>query len=300
MAPGLGFVSRALFLLAKMDERDMIFAKQSCRLLRACVLALAMMTAGAGLSGCATMDTMLDWVGFGSGSGSATPEALAMEGMEKFNRGKYSAALKSFVEIKDRFPFSEVALLAELKAADANYHLDKFSEARLLYEEFEANHPTNEAVPYVLFQIALCYYRQIGTTDRDPGNAQNAVQAFARLNRAYPRSPYFIEASSRSLAALDFLAQHEFSVATFYLRTDEDKQAQGRLEYLLARYPASSVRLQAAELLAQLKSGKGIEKSWRRFVPTISLPDWNSFTSAFGILQDGGGGSAGSAGPAKE
>lgn len=266
----------------------MIFSQRNRRFFRTCVLAFAMIVPAAGLSGCATLDTMLGWVGFGEGSAAQeTPEALAMEGMADFNRGKYSAALKRFVEIKDRFPFSEVALLAELKAADSNYYLDKFNEAKTLYEEFEANHPTNEAVPYVLFQIGMCYYSQIGTNDRDPGNAQNAVQAFGRLNRAYPQSPYFVEASARIRAARDFLAQHEFSVASFYLRTDEDKQAQGRLEYLLATYPEASVTSRATELLAQLKSGKGIEKTWRRFVPTISLPDWQSFTSAFGILPGG-------------
>ncbi len=275
----------------------MIFSQRNSRFFRTCVLALAMIVPAVGLSGCATLDTMLGWVGFGEGSATQeTPEALAMEGMADFNRGKYSAALKRFVEIKDRFPFSDVALLAELKAADSNYYMDKFSEAKTLYEEFEANHPTNEAVPYVLFQIGMCYYSQIGTHDRDPGNAQNAVQAFGRLNRAYPQSPYFVEASARIRAARDFLAQHEFSVATFYVRTEEDKQAQGRLEYLLATYPEASVKPQATELLAQLKSGKGIEKTWRRFVPTISLPDWQSFTSAFGILPGG----SGSAGAAKE
>ncbi len=275
----------------------MTFLQYNCRLFRTCVLTLVMMTATTGLSGCATLDTMLDWVGFGKGSGSETPEALAMKGMDDFNRGKYSASLKSFAEIKDRFPFSEVSLLAELKAADANYHMDKFGEARTLYEEFEGNHPTNEAVPYVLFQIAMCYYRQIGTHDRDPGSAQNAVQAFERLNRAYPRSPYFVEASARWEAARDFLAQHEFFVATFYLRTDEDKQAQRRLEYLLATYPTSSVKSQATDLLSKLQSGQGIEKTWRRFVPTVSLPDWDSFVSAFGIMSDRPAGPAGSAGP---
>lgn len=263
----------------------MIFSKQNWRLFRTCILALALMTTATGLSGCATLDTMLGWVGFGEGSGATeSPETLAMEGMNDFNRGNYSAALKRFVEIKDRFPFSEVALLAELKAADSNYHMDKFTEAKTLYEEFEANHPTNEAVPYVLFQIGMCYYNQIGTHDRDPGSAQNAVQAFGRLNRSYPQSPYFVEASARTQAARDFLAQHEFYVATFYVRTDEDKQAQGRLEYLLATYPGASVTPQATQLLAQLKSGTGIEKSWRRYVPKLALPDWQSFTSAFGIL----------------
>lgn len=271
----------------------MIFSKQNRRFFRTCALALALMTAATGLSGCATLDTMLGWVGFGEGSTPETPEALAMEGMNDFNRGKYSAALKRFVEIKDRFPFSEVALLAELKAADSNYHMEKFSEAKTLYEEFEANHPTNEAVPYVLFQIGMCYYGQIGTYDRDPGSAMNAVQAFGRLNRSYPQSPYFVEASARIRAARDFLAQHEFYVATFYVRSDEDKQAQGRLEYLLANFPEASIKPQATDLLAQLKSGKGVEKTWRRFVPTVSLPDWQSFSSAFGILPGGSGSGSG-------
>ena len=264
-------------------------------------MVLAFGLATLSLGACATVDSALEWVGYSSTSSApASPEAMVSRAMDDFNRGKYSSALKGFEEIRDSFPFSDGALLAELKSADANFYLEKYGEARILYEGFEAAHPSNEAVPYVLFQVGMCYYSQIGTTDRDPGNAQNAVQAFDRLNRSFPKSPYFVEASARALAARDFLAQHEFSIATFYLRTDEDKQAQGRLEYLLANYPEASVKPQATELLAQLKSGKGIEKSWRRFVPTISLPDWKSFTSAFGILQDGGGGSAGSAGPAKE
>lgn len=238
-----------------------------------------------GLGGCATLDTALGWLGFGGGnSGPETPEAMAMDAMDAFNHGRYSAALKGFEEVRDRYPFSEVAMLAALKSADANFHLKKYGEARILYEEFEANYPTNEAIPYVLFQIGMCLYNQIGGQDRDPGSALEAVQAFERLNRAFPASPYFVEASARIRAARDFLAQHEFSVAAFYVRTDEYQQAQGRLEYLLAVYPEASVAPQAGELLARLNSGEPLEKSWRRFVPTVSLPNWESFKSAFGVL----------------
>lgn len=271
----------------------MMFGNGYGRFFRAGVFCLFVGVSALGLSGCATLDSMLDWTGlFGSSNSVETPEGLAVKAMEDFNRGKYSAALKTFEEIKDRYPFSDVALLAELKSADANYFMEKYTEARTLYGEFEANHPTNEAIPYVLFQLGMCYYSQIGTIDRDPGAAINAVQAFERLNRAFPQSPYRVEAQARVAAARDFLAQHEFYVATFYVRTDEYRQAQGRLEYLLATYPESSVSPQATDLLAQLKSGKPLEKTWRRFVPTISLPDWQSFKSAFGILPGGQSGAA--------
>ncbi|MFZ5774129.1 MAG: outer membrane protein assembly factor BamD [Thermodesulfobacteriota bacterium] len=266
----------------------MIIASDQNLRARRLALGLLLLFLAAGLGGCSTMDTMLGWVGFGSDkTGTEQPEVLAMRGMDDFNRGKYHTALQSFDEIKNRFPFSEVALLAELKSADSNYYMDKFGEAKTLYEEFEANHPTNEAIPYVLFQIAMCHYKQIGTSDRDPGNAMLAVQSFERLNRSFPQSPYLVEASARAEAARDFLAQHEFSVASFYVRTDEYGQAQRRLEYLLATYPKASVVGQASELLAQLKSGNPPSKSWMRFVPTVSLPDWKSFTSAFGVMPGG-------------
>ncbi len=266
----------------------MIFSQERGRVLRLCFLWLSLGLVPLALGGCATLDTMLGWVGYGSGDGEGqAPEALAMAAMDDFNRGKYGAALKTFEEVKDRFPFSDVALLAELKSADANYHMERYAEAKILYEEFEANHPTNEAVPYVLFQIAMCSYQQIGTHDRDPGSAMTAIQAFERLNRAFPHSPYLLEAQARIAAARDFLAQHEFYVATFYVRTDEYEQAKGRLEYLLATYPEASVVPKASELLAQLQSEKGVEKSWLRYVPTVGLPDWRSFKSAFGILPGG-------------
>lgn len=244
---------------------------------------------GGGLVGCATLDAALEWIGFGGGTSVPdTPESLAMEAMEDFKKGDYHEALEVFEDIKDRFPFSDVAPLAELKAADCNYFMDKYTEALVLYGEFESNHPTNEAIPYVLFQIGMSYYQQINTIDRDPGSAINAIQAFSRLQRSFPQSPYREEVDARIMAARDFLAQHELYVATFYIRSDEIKQAEGRLGYLLANYPETSVAPQARELLEKLQSGAFPDKTWKRFVPKVSLPDWRSFKSAFGIIPGGG------------
>jgi outer membrane protein assembly factor BamD len=259
------------------------------RLRRFCLAACLLFLVGGALTGCATVDSFLVWTGFGGGDSTPdTPESLAMEAMDDFRSGKYSAALKTFEEIKDRFPFSDVALLAELKAADCNYFMDRYSEALVLYEEFESNHPTNEAIPYVLFQIGMCYYQQINTIDRDPGSAINAIQAFSRLQRSFPQSPYYEEVEARIRAARDFLARHELYVATFYLRTDEYKQAEGRLEFLLANYPETTVAPQAEELLGLLRSGTLAKKSWRRFIPKLGMPDWQSFKSAFGVVPGGG------------
>lgn len=249
----------------------------------------------AGLGGCATLDATLEFFGFGGGASAPdTPEGLAMQAMDAFNHGKYAEALKHFEEIKDRYPFSAVGLLAELKAADAKFYMKKYDEALVLYEEFENNHPTNEAMPYVLFQKGMCHYEKIDTIDRDPGSALSAVAMFTRQLQAFPQSPYAPEARARLLAARDFLANHEMYVAAFYLKTGELAQAEGRLNYLLANYPDSTIAPKGLELLNAIKAGKPPTRTWRDWIPDISLPSWKTFLASFGTPGGGaapGGGS---------
>jgi outer membrane protein assembly factor BamD len=202
-----------------------------------------------------------------------------MNAMDDFNRGEYDAALKEFNDIRDRFPFSKAGLLAELKSADCEYYLKHYPEAIAGYNDFESNHPTNEAIPYVIFQVGISYYKQIDTIDRDPGAAKSAISSFDRLIKAYPRSPYLVEAKSRRLAALNFLANHEFYVANFYVRTGELAEAKGRYKYLIKNYPKSSVAGKAREIIAAIDSGNPPQRTWRDWLPDLSLPDWHSFSN---------------------
>lgn len=232
------------------------------------------------LPGCAAMDGMFSFFGVGGGSSkSDSPDAMAMNAMEDFNRGEYDDALKTFEDIKERFPFSPHSMLAELKAADCKYYLKRYPEAITLYQGFEGNHPTNEAMPYVLFQIGMGYYQQIDTIDRDPGAATDAIAAFEKQIKAFPSSPYRSEADGRRIAALNFLANHEFHIAMFYIRTDELGQAEPRLRYIMDNYPETSVAKGAQAVLADIKAGKPPKKTWRDWIPDLALPDWRTFTT---------------------
>ena len=65
-----------------------------------------------GLSGC----------GFLSGSRmDESAEELAEKGMESFEDEDYYDALKAFNTLKERYPYSRYAILAELKVADAHF-----------------------------------------------------------------------------------------------------------------------------------------------------------------------------------
>ncbi|MDR3088812.1 MAG: outer membrane protein assembly factor BamD [Desulfobulbaceae bacterium] len=202
---------------------------------------------------------------------------LAKKGMDDYRVGRYFNAVDYFEKILNRYPFSPEATLAELKAADCKFFMERYGEALGQYRDFEEHHPTNEAMPYVLFQKGMCHYLRIDRVDRDTSYAAEAVKQFKQLLRQFPDSPYASEAEARVRAAQDFLANHEFFVAEYYLRQGKPQEAQGRFNYLLTLYPDSTLAPKAKELLAQIKAGKTPEKDFTSYLPTIALPDWMSF-----------------------
>lgn len=183
-------------------------------------------------------------------------EDLAKRGLEQYRHGKYFLAVETFNTIKERFPFSRFSLLAELKSADCKFNMEYYSEALELYREFEDKHPSNEAIPYVLFQIGRSHYRTINTIDRDTTGAHEAIKAFARLLRTFPDTPYTEEAKALTRKSYNFLADHELYVANFYFRTKRFEQARQRAQYLVANYPQTTAVAEAQELLGRIDGAK--------------------------------------------
>ena len=208
---------------------------------------------------------------------SLSADVLLREGINFFDHGQYRSALEKFQSLRDRYPFSDSSMAAELKSADAHYYLKEYMEALQLYSEFETSHPTNEAIPYVLYQKGMCYSKRIDTIDRDPSAAQEATLAFSRLLRSYPQSPYTEEAEKQIKSAREFLAKHEMYVADFYMNIESYSQATARLKFIMDNYPDTTVALKAQDLLAQLQAGVPPTGKWTDWLPQISMPDWAIF-----------------------
>ena len=204
-------------------------------------------------------------------------KTLLMKGMDDYNVGKYFTAIEFFEEILNKYPFSPEAPLAELKAADCNYYLERYAEALVLYEEFENRHPTNEGIPYVIFQRAMCNYKQIDRVDRDTSGAIKSIALFKQLLKAYPASPYSAEAKDRIATATEFLANHEYFVVEYYVRTEKYDQAKIRIKFLLAMYPDTKIAAKATEMLARLEAGDPPRSPLTSWLPKLSLRSWTIF-----------------------
>ncbi len=166
-----------------------------------------------------------------------TAQELVNDGMEAYNSQRYRSSLESFEKLKDWYPFSKYAILAELKIADAHFYLEEYEAASVAYESFENLHPRNEATPYVVFQRGLCYIKQMETVDRDQTSAKKAIEIFNRLKKAYPTSEYAAQADAYIQQSLKNMAGHEFYVGEFYFKNKRYQAAIVRFRNVVSNFP---------------------------------------------------------------
>lgn len=193
---------------------------------------LLILTLVALLGGCSTIK---GW--FSKKKPERPPDIMAKEGLEQLKKKKYIDAIETFQKVRDRYPYSEQAILAQIKVADAYFYNKKYDEALQAYKEFEKLHPTNKGVPYAIFRQGLCYYRQRSTIDRDQTYTYKALQEFRRLKKKYPKCAYIPKVDKYMQRCRRDLAEHEYYVAVFYFRTKHYKAALDRFQVVTQEYP---------------------------------------------------------------
>ena len=96
-----------------------------------------------------------------------SPDGLYQQGVEYYQDGNYKKAVEVFQRLKEEYPLSPYALTAEMGIADSYFSAKDYAEAELAYTEFINLHPTNENLPYAMYQIGMSHFNQISTIDRD-------------------------------------------------------------------------------------------------------------------------------------
>jgi len=181
------------------------------------------------------------------------PEELVNKGMEKYNAGRYEEAAAIFQMLRDRHPYSRYALLAELKLADSQYLRKNYFEAEQAYQDFERLHPKNEAIPYVIFQLGMCYFKQMKTLDRDQAMTVKAIRTFTRLRETFPRDPYAAQAEARLIEAQNRYTGHEFYIGEFYYKKKDYRAALGRFTNLVKSFPDTGYHGRAMAYIADIQ-----------------------------------------------
>jgi len=179
------------------------------------------------------------------------PAVLYTQGMVLFNQGAYRQAVEIFTRLKDYFPSDELyAPKADIRIADCSFFRKEYPEAITRYMEFKKQHPFHPDIPYVEYQIGLCYYRGVLSKDRDQKATVKALTAFQNVVANYPYTIFAQKAQEKIIFCRRRLAENELYIARFYLRKHQYAAAAKRSAATLAKYPASGVDDEALYYLA--------------------------------------------------
>jgi outer membrane protein assembly factor BamD len=198
------------------------------------------------LSGCA-------WWKGGQERGKAAPEALYQTGKDAYQSGKYKDAIESFQRLKEEYPLHQMAMLAELGIADSHFSNEEYSEAELSYNDFINLHPTNENLPYAMYQLGMCHYNQMYGIDRDQTEARKAAKEFERLIARMPNSKFAFMAESMLRKCKYNLAENEFYVGHFYYKKKNYKAALKRFEVVAKDYANLGLDYKTGYFIAETK-----------------------------------------------
>jgi outer membrane protein assembly factor BamD len=152
-------------------------------------------------------------------------------------RVDYKTAIEIFQAIIDNYPYSEYAVMAELKIADAYFDDRKYEEALSYYRDFSDLHPQHEKVPYTIYRSALCYERRVESANRDQTATREALTYLDRLLARYPHSEYATEAEELWRELRTLLARQAMEIGDFYRKRGEYESAAERYRSLLSEYP---------------------------------------------------------------
>lgn len=165
-----------------------------------------------------------------------TPEGLYSRAALEYNDGNYKKAREYFVRLRELHPLHELAILADMGIADSYFSDKEYIEAEIAYSDFISFHPTNENVPYALYQTGMCHYNEIEAIDRDQTETVKARKAFEKLIASYPESKFAIMAEKLLRECKQKLAEHEFYVGNFYFINNKYQAALKRFEKIVSDY----------------------------------------------------------------
>jgi outer membrane protein assembly factor BamD len=182
-----------------------------------------------------------------------TPEAIYQRGLEQYTDGEYKRAVELFQRVKEEYPLNPLAIMAEIGIADAYFSDKQYLDAGLAYSEFLNLHPTNENLPYVMYQMGMCHFNEITTIDRDQSEAMKALKEFERLLVRFPDSRFSFMAQKMIRDCRKTLGEQEFYVGKFYFNIKKYRAALRRFEQITRDYANVGLDYQVNYFIAETK-----------------------------------------------
>lgn len=171
-----------------------------------------------------------------TGEAATNAERAYKQGLQERGSSNYIEATRYFEWVRNNFPYSQYAALAELALADMAFDRDDFAEAAVKYQDFVKSHPSHQKADYAAFRVGLAHYRDKPSDwfvlppshEKDQTPIREALDGLQKFTLSYPKSELVPEARRLVADCRERLAAHERYVADFYWKRGAWKGAAGR------------------------------------------------------------------------
>ena len=187
-----------------------------------------------------------------------TDQEIYAQAMDYMGRKKYERAGYVLDRLEEEYPESPLMAEARLKRAEIHFQLKEFDDAGSEYERFLNLHPVHEKADFARFRIALAFFDQTLSIDRDQTATVQALEAFERFLKEYPKSALVPEARKKIAVCRLRLAEQDLYIARFYLKTGAYQSSRGRLQRIWRLYPEVSWRDEVLYLLSETYRREGM------------------------------------------
>ncbi len=178
------------------------------------------------MNGCATNDKLYK-------SGAQQEYEAAKQLMKK---GSYGIVAMDLDKFSTKYPYSRYATQADLLRIFAAYKDDQYILSETLSKRFIEKHPRHANVDYAKYMLAMSYYKQRSSAEKDASMNQLAIDAFKVLLNEHPESAYAKDGKNRLQSLYNSLAKHELTVGKFYYDKDHFVAAANRFQEVVRLY----------------------------------------------------------------
>lgn len=168
-----------------------------------------------------------------------------------FTGTNYDKLFEILLELQLRYPFTNYAILAELRTGDAYFKKEEYSQAIIEYTTFIQNHPGNIELEHATYQLANSHYKLLKGKDRDPLQPKATINWFTVFIEQYPNSPLTGNAREKIVECRNLLAEREIYIGNYYKNKRNYKAALERYKNVITDYPETEYREEAERLIEE-------------------------------------------------
>ena len=181
------------------------------------------------------------------------------KGLELLKKGNLDAATSEFDDVFLNYPFSSLSSKSEIMSAYALYQNNEINKAATKLSTYIEMNPQGELTKYAHYLLAMCFYAQVSTENRDPSASIKSLNYLKLIITKYPNTDYAKDAKLKINLLENILAKNELNIGKFYLRKNAPASSIKRFKFILQNYQNTSVipetlyRLNEAFLMIGLK-----------------------------------------------